>query len=99
MHLRFLDVMDHLWNHPSSMHGTETTTLLTPTSQDSLKRSILSELGEVVMSIFGGGNSGTYSQATIEKINRNFHILQQNQNFQSRWIQDQFALIDLTRVE
>ena len=38
------------------------------------------------MCIFGGGSSGGYSQATIDEINNNLHILQQNQNLQSRQI-------------
>ena len=44
------------------------------------------------MFIFRGGSSGEYSHATIEKIKKGLHILQQNQNLQSRHVQDQFAL-------
>ena len=51
------------------------------------------------MSLFGNGNSGGYSQATIDKIKTNLHILLQNLNLHSRQIQDQFALTNLTRVE
>ena len=43
MHSRFLDVLDHLQNHPASVDDTDTTTLGTLTGQDHLKRSILSE--------------------------------------------------------
>ena len=50
------------------------------------------------MSIFGGGSSGQYSSATIEKMKKNLYILQQNQNLQNRQIQDQFVFINLTRV-
>ena len=51
------------------------------------------------MSIFEDGSSGGYRHATIEKIKKNLYILQQNQNLQSRQIQDQFAVINLTRIE
>ena len=48
-------------NHPASVDDTETTTSRTPTSEDCLKRSILSGLGKIVMSFFGSGSSGGYS--------------------------------------
>ena len=91
MHSKFLGTLDHLWNCPASGDDTETTTPGTLTSQDHLKRSILSGIGEIVMSIFRGRSSGGYGQATIEKIT-NLHILQQTQNLQSRHSQDPFVL-------
>ena len=39
VHLRFLDALDHLSNYPAPV---DDTTLRTPTSQDHLKRSVLS---------------------------------------------------------
>ena len=51
------------------------------------------------MSIFGDGSSGRYNHIAIDKIKKNFHNLQQNQNLQSRQIQDELVLINLTRVE
>ena len=51
------------------------------------------------MSIFRGRCSGGCIQATIDKIKKYFHILQQNLNLHSRQIQDQFPLINLLRVE
>ena len=69
MHWRFLDALDHLQNHWASVDGTETTTLRIPISQDYLKRSLLSGLGEIVIYNFGGGNSVKNSWATVEKIN------------------------------
>ena len=50
VHLRFLDALDHLQNHPTSMDDTEMTTPRTQNSQDHSKRSILSGLGEIEMS-------------------------------------------------
>ena len=35
------------------------------------------------MSSFGGGSSSRYSHATIDKIRKNLHILQQNQNYKA----------------
>ena len=87
VHSRFLDALGHLQNHPVSMDDTETTTPEAPTSQAHLKRSILSRLGEIVLSIFGVGSSGGYS-TWMEKNKENVQILQQNQNLQSRQIQD-----------
>ena len=52
----------------------------------------------IVMSIFGNGSSGGYSCTTIVKITKNLHILQKKK-LQNKQIQDQFALINLTRVE
>ena len=52
MHLRFLEALYHLQIHPASVDDTETSTTRTSTSEDHLKRSILSWLGEIVMSIF-----------------------------------------------
>ena len=40
------------------------------------------------MSFLGSGSLGGYSHTTIEKLRENWHILQQNQNLQSRQIQD-----------
>ena len=45
------------------------------------------------MSIFGGGCSDGYSHTKTKKIEENLHILQQNQNLQSRQIQGQFTLL------
>ena len=33
VHSKFLDTIDHPWNHPASVDDTETTTPKTPTSQ------------------------------------------------------------------
>ena len=35
----------------------------------------------------------------LNKIKKNSNILQENQNFQNQQIQDEFTLINLTRVE
>ena len=51
------------------------------------------------MSIFEGDSLGGYRWALIDRIKKNLHILQQNQNVQSWQIQDEFAYINLTRVE
>ena len=45
-----------------------------PDSLGHLKRSILSGLEEIVMSIFGGRSSAGYSHATNVKIKTNLHI-------------------------
>ena len=99
MHLRFLDALDQLQNHPVSVDDTKDTTPRNPNSQDHLKRSILSRLVEIIMSIVGDGSSGRCNQTTIHKIKKSLHILQQNQNLQSQQIQDEFAPINLTRVQ
>ena len=70
VHLRFLDAIDYLWNHPASIDDTETTAPKNPTGQGHSKRSVLSGLGEIVMSIFRGGNSIGYNHATIDKIKK-----------------------------
>ena len=51
------------------------------------------------MSIFGSGNSGGYSWATVDVMETNLPILQQNLKLQSRQTKDQFALINVTTVE
>ena len=51
------------------------------------------------MCISGGESSGGYSQATIDKLKKSLHALQQNQNLQNRKILDEFILMNLTRVE
>ena len=79
VHSRFLDFLDHLLKHPALVDDTETATPTTSTSQDYSKRSILSGLGEIVMSIFGDESSGGKSYAIIKKIKRNWHNLHQNQ--------------------
>ena len=60
---------------------------------------ILSGLGEVFTSIFGGSSLGSYNKGTIDKRKKHLHILDENQNLQSQQIQDEFALRNLTRVE
>ena len=72
IHLRFLDALDHLQHHSASEDDTETTPPCTPTGQDHLKRSVPSELDGIVMSIFRGGSSGEYRDATIHKIKKSF---------------------------
>ena len=81
VHLKFLDAPDHLQNHLASVDDTETTSPSTPNSQDYLQRNILLGLGEIAMSIYVGGSSGRYVQATIDKIKNNLHILQQKIKF------------------
>ena len=61
VHLIFLDTLDPLQNHTALAYDTETTTSRASTSQDHSKWSVPSGLGEMVMSIFGGGSSGRYS--------------------------------------
>ena len=61
MHSKLLDTLDHLQNDLISGADAETTTPRTPISQDHSKRSILFQLGEIEMSIFGGRSSGGYS--------------------------------------
>ena len=48
---------------------------------------MLSRLGEVFTSLFGGSSSGGYSSATIDKVKKTWHILQENQPC-SQQIQD-----------
>ena len=69
MHSRFADALDHLLNHPAPVDDNETPTSEIPDSQDCPKRSIPSELDEIVTSIFGGSSCG-YSCATTEKIKK-----------------------------
>ena len=95
---KYLDALNHLQNQPASVDNTETTISQTPNSQDCSKRSILSGLGQIVVTIFGCGSSGGYSHAIIDEIKKNLHILQEHQNLQSRQIKDEFAPINLTRV-
>ena len=70
MHSRFLDALDHLWNHPASFDDIATTTLKTPTSDVYFIRGCL----------------GEYSHSAIEKIKKDLHILQPNQTLKSRQI-------------
>ena len=86
MHSRFLDALDYLQNQPASVDDAETTTPRTPTSQEHSKGNVLLCLNETVMPIFGGGISGGYNQTTIDRIKTNLHILQQNQNTNSRTV-------------
>ena len=65
------------------MDNNDTITPRIPTSWDNLKRRILSGLGEIAVSIFGGLNPGGFSQAIINKIKNNFHNLLQKQILQS----------------
>ena len=65
------------------MEEAEATAFPTLASQDCSKRSIISKLGEVNTYIFGGDSSGGYDRAIIDKIKKNIHILQENQNQQS----------------
>ena len=78
MCIQYFRCLEHLLNHLASVDDTETTTLRTPISQDHSK-SILSGLGEIVMSICGGGSSDGYGCAVIEKIQKKLHLLQQNE--------------------
>ena len=71
MYLRFLDVLAHLWKHPAPIDIISTTTPRTSNSQNHLKRNILPRLGETAISIFEGGSSGRYIQATADKIIKN----------------------------
>ena len=52
VHLRFLDALGHLWNHPALVDDTKTTIPGVPNSQYHLKRIVLSGLGEIAMSTF-----------------------------------------------
>ena len=61
-----------------TVEATETTVFPPSTSQDCSDRSILSRLGEVFTSIFGGSSLGLHSKATIHEIKENLHILQEN---------------------
>ena len=64
-----------------------------------MKRSVLYKICEIVMSIFGGESSGGYSQATIDKIKKIPVYFARKKNLQSRQIQNEFVLINLTRVK
>ena len=77
VHSRFLDALDHLQNHATSEDDSESRTRRTPITQGYSKRSILSRLGKIVMSIFGDGSPGGHSHATIKEI-KTCIFLQQN---------------------
>ena len=79
--LKFYDGLDHLQSHPSSA----TKGVGMPTSQkERSKRSVLSRLGQIFSCIFGMRDSGGYDKAIIEKIKKNLHIFQENQNLQDQ---------------
>ena len=50
------------------------------------------------MSIFEGGSSGRYSQATTDKIKKNIQILQQNQNLQVNKLRMSFHSLTLLEL-
>ena len=95
---RFLDTLGYSQNHPVSVDDTETTTPRIQTSQDYSQRCSFWIRWESNV-CFGVGSLGGYSYTTVDKIKEYGHILQQNQNLQSRQIQNQFALINLTGVD
>ena len=82
-HSKFLDCLDHLQNHPTLVEGSQEITTWVPISQNHSKRSVLSGVDEIVMLIFGVGGLGRYSQASSDKVKKNLHIMQQNQNMQN----------------
>ena len=51
-------------------------------------KDILSGLGDIVSSLFGGGSSGGYKRATTDKIKKNFYTLKENQLLKtdSKWM-------------
>ena len=69
--------MYHLRNHTCTVEDIQKTPPAS-TGQDWSKWSILSGLGDVFLAIFGGGSSGGPSKATISKVKKTLHILQEN---------------------
>ena len=61
VHFKFLNVLDHLQNHSATVEDAEATSLLVPTNQDYVQISVLSGIGEIMMSIFGDGKLGRCS--------------------------------------
>ena len=76
VHLRLVNALDHLQNHCASIDNAKTTTPRAQNIHDHSKRSLISELGKIVMCAFGGESSGRYSKAIIDKIKENLPILQ-----------------------
>ena len=77
-YLKFLDASDHWRSVPSRVEDVNQTEI---PGQDSFKKwTMLSRLDDTFSFIFGGNISGSYRKTTIDKIKRNLHILQKNQN-------------------
>ena len=96
---KFLDVLGDIWSHLGAVEDGKASVPSVPTGQDCSKRSILSGLDDIFSAIFRGGSSGHYSKAIINKIKKNLHTLQENQNLQCQQIQGEFALLKHLRVE
>ena len=98
VHSKFLVALDHIYKVIQAQFKI-LKQLFLPLQLDQPKRSILSGVGEIVTSIFGGGSLGGYSITTIKRDWENFYILQEDYSLQSWEIQVEFSLINLTRGE
>ena len=99
VHVKFLDALHYLQNHPSTVEDVKTTIPSASTGQDHSKRSILFRLGNAFLAILGGASLGHYDKTTISKIKKDLHKSKENQNLQSRQTQDEVALLYVARVE
>jgi hypothetical protein len=68
--------------------------------RDRVKRSFFGHVFGAIGDLFGfGGSDDSYDKATIDQIKGNLKILQDNTNLQQDQILEQYALINLTRLE